>query len=186
MKIKIDNYSFNSATKQISFTDYNTISLDGILLITNVTDNVIIYNFANPLLGGTVLGNVLTLTADTISMSNGDSLQIFYEDGIFPASQELQETLNQMLDNDDVAMRQLLQLLKPLGITTSASGRIQLDVNMIGGTLPAVTTVNTVSTVSTVSSITNQVNMGGLNALDLPYFAARNAYNTGTRANINF
>ena len=183
MKVKIDNYSFNSATKQISFTDYTTIRLDGVLLITNVTDNVIIYNFANPLLGGTVLGNVLTLTADTVSMSNGDSLQIFYEDGIFSASQELQETLNQMLDNDDTSQRQLLQLLKPLGITTSASGRIQLDVNMIGGTLPTVTTV---TTVTTVSSVTNQANMGGLNALDLPYFAARNAYNTGIRANISF
>jgi hypothetical protein len=50
-------------------------------------------------------------------MNNADNLQIFYEDGIFPASQALQNTLNlMMIENDDMSMKQLLQLLKPLGI----------------------------------------------------------------------
>jgi hypothetical protein len=47
-------------------------------------------------------------------MNNADNLQIFYEDGIFPASQALQNTLNLMVENDDMSMKQLLQLLKPL------------------------------------------------------------------------
>jgi hypothetical protein len=46
-------------------------------------------------------------------MNNADNLQIFYEDGI-PASQALQNTLNLMVENDDMSMKQLLQLLKPL------------------------------------------------------------------------
>jgi hypothetical protein len=62
------------------------------LLVTNVTSNTIIYNFADNSLGGVVLGNVLTLNYNTTIMNNADNLQIFYEDGIFPASQALQNT----------------------------------------------------------------------------------------------
>ena len=79
MKKLITNYTFNASAKTIAFNDYTTISLKNILLITNTTSNVIIYNFAS--LGGTVSGNVLTLTYNTTSMSNSDNLQIFYDDG---------------------------------------------------------------------------------------------------------
>lgn len=86
MKKLITNYTFNSATRQIALSDYTSIDLDGVLLVTNVTDNVIVYNFADPALGGTVSSNVLTLTYNTASMSNSDALQIFYDDGAAPAS----------------------------------------------------------------------------------------------------
>ena len=69
-------------------SDYTSIDLDGVLLVTNVTDNVIVYNFADPALGGTVSSNVLTLTYNTASMSNSDALQIFYDDGAAPASDD--------------------------------------------------------------------------------------------------
>ena len=80
MKIKISNYSFNASAKEITFFDYSNISLDCILIVTNVTDNIIIYNFADPTKGGTVNSNTLTLTYNTSSMSNGDSLLIYYDD----------------------------------------------------------------------------------------------------------
>ena len=80
MKILVTNYTFDKTAKTITFGDYGSITLDSILLITNVTDNIIIYNFADPALGGTVATNVLTLTYDTSAMSNTDDLQIFYED----------------------------------------------------------------------------------------------------------
>ena len=86
MKKLITNYSFNAATRKITLPEYSSISLDGVLLITNVTDNVIIYNFANPSLGGTVLLNTITLTYNTTGMSNADALQIFYDDGAAPSS----------------------------------------------------------------------------------------------------
>jgi hypothetical protein len=79
-KIKIDNYTFDKATKKITFTDYTTIRLDAILLITNTTSNRIIYNFADPLKGGSVATNVLTLTWDTSAMANTDKLLIYYDD----------------------------------------------------------------------------------------------------------
>lgn len=81
MKKLITNYTFDASEKQITFTDYVTLSLPSILLITNVTDNIIIYNFADS--GGTVAGNVLTLTYNTASMSDTDKLQIFYDDPLF-------------------------------------------------------------------------------------------------------
>lgn len=82
MKYRIDNYSWVAATGAITFTDLTTVKLDGVLVITNVTDNIIIYNFAVAGLGGTVATNVLTVTYDTSGMDNADKLQIWYEDGI--------------------------------------------------------------------------------------------------------
>lgn len=79
MKKLITNYTFNAAAKQITFTDFTSISIKNVLLITNVTDNILIYNFASPALGGTTSSNVLTLTYNTASMENTDNLQIFYD-----------------------------------------------------------------------------------------------------------
>lgn len=80
MKILVLNYSFSASAKQITFTDYNPIVAERVLLITNTTDGIIIYNFADPLKGGTCATNVLTLAHDTTAMSNTDKLQIFYDD----------------------------------------------------------------------------------------------------------
>lgn len=80
MKIKIKNSTFNKTAQTVTFTDYATIKLESVLLVTNVTRNKIIYNFTNPTLWGTVAGNVLTLAYDTSAMANGDKLMIMYED----------------------------------------------------------------------------------------------------------
>lgn len=86
MKTLITNYIFNPTNKTVSFVDYNTIDLEKILLITNVTDNIIIYNFANPAQKGVVVNNVLTLAYDTTLMSETDNLQIYYDDDMYPLS----------------------------------------------------------------------------------------------------
>jgi hypothetical protein len=98
MKILVENYTFNSSAKQVTLTDYTSLDLESILLITNVTDNIIIYNFADPAKGGTVSGNVLTLDYDTSAMSNGDLLQIFIEDGEKSASETTLEALKDLTD----------------------------------------------------------------------------------------
>ena len=79
-QIRITNYTFNKTARTVTFNDYKTINLDGILLITDETSNVIIYIFPNSNSGGTVLGNVLTLDYNTSAMSNSDNLQIYYDD----------------------------------------------------------------------------------------------------------
>jgi hypothetical protein len=81
MKRLISGYQFNAAAHTITFVGMSDLSLDGMLLITNVTDNLMIFNFANPTLTGSVQGNVLTLAYNTSGMSNSDSLQIFYDNG---------------------------------------------------------------------------------------------------------
>lgn len=80
MKILVLNYTFDASEKKITFTDYNPIVIERVLLVTNVTDGIIIYNFADPTKGGTAATNVLTLAYDTTSMSDTDKLQIFYDD----------------------------------------------------------------------------------------------------------
>lgn len=80
MKVKIDKYTFDASAKTIEFVGYDVIDLDRVLLITNVTDNIIIYNFADSDVGGTVDSNILTLTYDTTSMSDSDELLIFYQE----------------------------------------------------------------------------------------------------------
>ncbi|HLO11218.1 MAG TPA: hypothetical protein VK190_03055 [Pseudoneobacillus sp.] len=92
MKSLVETYSFNSATKQITLTGIKSINLENLLLITNVTDNIIIYNFADPDLGATVSGNVITLDYNTATMSNTDRLQIFVE------TDDYYETMSTLMD----------------------------------------------------------------------------------------
>lgn len=93
MKVLVQNYTFDPIAKTVVFNDYSSISLEGLLLITNVTDNQIIYNFANPNLGGNVVGNILNLTFDTSTMNASDNLQIFYDNGEMMVPETLVEAL---------------------------------------------------------------------------------------------
>lgn len=82
MKKIIENYIFDKVAKTITFTDYTTIKLERVLLVTDLANGKIIYNFADAARGATVATNVLTLiyNTNTVSFNNNDILQIFYED----------------------------------------------------------------------------------------------------------
>lgn len=80
MKRLIENYTFNPATKQIIITDSENIAQEKMLLITNMTDGVIIYNFADNNMRGTIQNNIITLNYDTTTMNDSDKLQIWVED----------------------------------------------------------------------------------------------------------
>lgn len=75
----IGSYSFNPSRKEITFYNIPSITQEQILLITNTTDGVIIYNFADSSAGGSLWGNVLTLTYNTASMNAEDHLQIYID-----------------------------------------------------------------------------------------------------------
>jgi hypothetical protein len=136
VKILVQKYTFDKVAKTVTFTDYTTIRLDSILLITNVTDNIIIYNFAdNPSKGGTVTGNVLTLLYDTSSMANSDKLQIFYDDA--NASQLVSSVPNQSDEMEG--------LISFLGSMVS-SGQMALRVSQVAGVTQAVTLTSTTLT----------------------------------------
>jgi hypothetical protein len=69
-----EKYTFDASAQTITFTE--VIPLQHILLVTNITDNTIIYNFACDGFGGTISSLVLTLEYDTTSMSDSDELSI--------------------------------------------------------------------------------------------------------------
>lgn len=86
MKKILSQYSFAPESGLIYFTGLSGLSLENFLLITNVSVNKIIYNFADPTAGGFVSGinnnlnNCLYLDYVTSGvMSSGDKLQIFYD-----------------------------------------------------------------------------------------------------------
>ena len=126
MKILFEDYTFNAATKQITFNTPSSVLLEQLLLITNVTDNVIIYNFADPLFGGTISNNVLTLTYNTVSMSNSDGLQIFLDNLSTPSSQE---TLQYLSDQTSLLGR-VVKLLEPSS-AQNTNGRQIVDIGTV-------------------------------------------------------
>jgi len=155
MKLKIDNYTFNKTAKTVTFLDYTSIDLSAVLLITNVTDNIIIYNFANPTRGGTVATNVLTLDYDTSSMDDSDELQIFYEDTTVSVSTEqAQEEANTLLALVQTLIEtnnRLVQALQPLASAMNAGQPAVRTIPV--GTTAVSGSVTVASTV--VSSLTN-------------------------------
>lgn len=131
MKILYEDYSFNASAKTITFNTLDSISLEQLLLITNVTTNTIIYNFADSTLGGTVSGNVLTLTFNTTSMNNTDSIQIFLDNLALPASQE---TL-QYLSDQTALLGRMVKLLEPSSRQDPA-GRQAINIQAADATIP--------------------------------------------------
>ena len=97
MKTRIAQYTFNPSAKQITFTGLSSITLDGVLLITNVLNNTIIYNFADSTMGGTVSGNILTLAYNTTGMGATDPLMIYYDDVTTPANNDVLTLLKRMV-----------------------------------------------------------------------------------------
>ena len=69
-------YVFLPRTKTILIDDLPELQIENFVLITDVTTNVIIYNFADPALGGTFSNGVLVLDYDVTSFSATDDLQI--------------------------------------------------------------------------------------------------------------
>lgn len=80
MKKRVTTYTFDASAKTVDSADFT--SLDNILLIVNVTDGIIIYNFADANAGGTLAGTTLTLEYDTTAMDDADNLIIFVDDGV--------------------------------------------------------------------------------------------------------
>ena len=79
MKKLLTGWLFDTDKGEITFIDYNSIRIESILLIINSTKDVVMYNWCDYKLSGTVSGNVLTVDYDTRRMSNQDRLLIYYE-----------------------------------------------------------------------------------------------------------
>jgi hypothetical protein len=86
----LESYSFNNSTRTVTITGKN-IRREQLLLITNVTANVVIYNFSDPALGATSFTNAVDTTTgqetttvilayNTAAMSATDKLSILVEE----------------------------------------------------------------------------------------------------------
>lgn len=137
MKQLVSTYTFDASAKTITFAiDF---TLEQMLLITNVTDNIIIYNFADPTCGGSITNNVLTLDYNTTSMNDTDKLQIFVE---------IEDTC--MIDALYEMIR-MLNLMRNDGGMADTAGRVRC----------AVESLPTLGTVTTVTTLANQTSSGG-------------------------
>ena len=95
-------YTFNPATKTIVFNHY--VPAERLVLITNVTKNIVIYNFSDPSLKGTVSASVdsnmnevttVVLNYNTAAMSSTDKISILvdeYDEKFSPAETYLDST----------------------------------------------------------------------------------------------
>jgi len=161
MKILFENYSFNPLAKTVTLNTTSTVTLEQLLIITNVTTNTIVYNFADPSTGGTISNNILTLDYNTTGMSSTDKLQIFLDNTLTPASEESIQYL-----------KKIAQLVAPLSTQDSLQ---RLRVN-----------VEATTNIATVSTISNLVNLSGVDARFQFVDQARNAYANGIRTNLSF
>jgi len=132
MKILFEDYSFDAANQTVTFNTTDVLTLEQLLIITNVTTNKIIYNFADPNAGGTIVNNILTLNFDTTLMSSGDKLQIFIDNILTPASDE---TL-QLISEQNELMRRMVKLMEPSANQNSVGQqRVEATISSIPQTI---------------------------------------------------
>lgn len=162
MKTLVTSYTFDASEKQITFTGTAPQDISSVLLITNVTDGIIIYNFADPTTGGTLAGSVLTLKYNTTAMSDTDSLQIFID---VPNSNY--EDLTEILRTGLVEIVRQLQSIRNDGGMADVAGRVRVAIETGSVGIISNQTIGTVTTLSNVGS------MGGF-ALQSPYMAVTN------------
>ena len=92
---------------------------------------------------------------------------------INPATEEKQDSIQALIQTlanqgDDwmYLLTRISEILKPLAIVTSGSGRLNIDVQ------------NVIGTITTLTTVTNQTNMGWLSAFDMQYNLGHMAYAT--------
>lgn len=184
------SYTFDKTAKTITFVNLpTTITLANILLITNVTANTIIYNFADAATGVTSFtNNVLTLDYDTSSMNNSDVLQIYLD-------------LDNSQESTDALLRRLCKILESNSVVDSSlRQRVAVEVmpSITVGTAPttAVTNTSGFGGAFTINGIANPYSIGSVpvqyvafGPVDQRWMlidAAKTAYATGIRNNLIF
>jgi len=159
MKVLFEDYTFSAALKQVTFNTTSVIGLSQLLIITNVTTNTIIYNFADPNTGGTIANNVLTLDYDTTSMNDSDSLQVFLDSLLTPASDEMLQSVQ----DQTALLGRVVKLLEPSGRATPG-GLQQIDLASSTGAILGQqyfsyygSNINTISTAESTFNLQSRI-----------------------------
>lgn len=114
--VSSDDYTFDASTRTITFSsNFGVFPIEHLLVITNLSTNELIYNFACSGFGGTLSGRVLTLEVDTTSQSDNDALQIIlYQDAATANSSELT-----LLSEANSRLNYLGEILAEIKVTNS-------------------------------------------------------------------
>ena len=132
MKQIVDAYTFLPSTRQIIFPTFQTMDIDRLLLITNITatgrPNIYVFTGAGvggsvpyvDTVGGVIIGNLLTLQYDTTSMSATDNLQIFYD---YPDDESVREVEDRRLQDTNELLGKILEELKNINARGYANVR---------------------------------------------------------------
>jgi hypothetical protein len=188
------SYAFDASAKTITFSNLSqTITLANILLITNVTANTIIYNFASSTNGAvSFTNNVLTLDHNTTSMSNTDILQIYLD---LPGEESLHDLLrrmNKLLESNAVVDSQLRQriTLDSLGPSTAITTTVPVSGTVtatIGNIVASQLVSNSAINPYTLTSSTTGLFMEGpVHQLWRIVDDARNLYASAIRSKLTF
>lgn len=166
------SYNFNPGAKTVTFSGLaRAITLSNILLITNVTRNTIIYNFADTATGAVSFNNnVLTLTYDTTSHNASDVLQIFLDvESKEESLYDLLRRMNKLLESNAVVDLQQRQRLTIDAIRNNATSTVDLAV--------------TVPISGSVTNATGSVTLG-ISSGDLQYAQGSNVNPYATKSNV--
>jgi hypothetical protein len=161
MKYLHEPYTFNPPAKTVTLNGTTgSLSLEHVLLVTNVSSGSIIYNFADPSAIGTYdsPSGTLTLAYDTTAMRSNDKLQIFVDNGSLDASEQSVVELQE----HTILLRKLLKVLESNTIVdTGQRQRVMVDTGSI------VTTVSTVTAVTAVATVSSAQVTGSISNLSL-------------------
>jgi hypothetical protein len=155
-----------------------TFGIEQFLTIVNATDQIMIYCFADPSLGGSLSGNTLTLTFDTTAMSATDELQVYMD---FPSTTIKDQA--EMHDNyTHILLERIAGLLAPMA-TQDAAQRQRVSVDAFPGTIATITTL---TGITNAVPLGNLATMGGVDPRFLFIENARNSYSNGLRSKLSF
>lgn len=104
-------YSFAPLSQKVIF--HLPVTLPQILLITNLADQVLIYQFNHQGKGGTLVGQELTLEYNTTGMEPSDQIQIFFEPFDTP-TEALLTRIAATLDRIEAAQREVAEAVLAL------------------------------------------------------------------------
>jgi hypothetical protein len=149
-------YTFNPTAKTVTFSGLSQqVTLANILLITNVTANTIIYNFASSTTGAvSFVNNVLTLDYDTTSMSATDVLQIYIDVESYEESlATLLRRMNKLLESNAVVDSRLRQKVVIEAVGTNLGTPTEVNATVpVSGTVTATANVNNAVTATTFNN----------------------------------
>jgi len=150
-------YAFNPTAKTVTFSGLSQqITLANILLITNVTANTIIYNFASSSTGAvSFANNVLTLDYDTTSMNSTDVLQIYLDLAGEESLHDLLRRMNKLLESNAVVDSRLRQkvVIEAIGTNLAAPTEVNTTIPVSGSVTVSGTVTATVSNAVTTQTV---------------------------------